>query len=193
MTPSTEKEKPRVMWVLPHRDQTGEDTVIFKGQRARLSEVVEVRSLPKALVLGIPEEAVERDGDKDLIFAQFIRQPELDRAVFGVSICCGADRSGRVVFLTAIQFLGSGQSPSLSFDPSGLAPAEAACVSRLVARLKSGTDRWGKSVIHLLNVAGRKRGPLSFANISLPRSHYKPDWTPEKKKLRSSEPSSSSR
>ena len=120
MTPSTGKEKPQVVWVLPHRDQTGEDAVIVNGKPARLSDVVEVRSLPKALVLGIPEEAVERDIDKDLIFAQFIRQPELVRAIFGVSICCGTDRSGRVVFLTAIQFLASGQSPTLSFDPSAV-------------------------------------------------------------------------
>jgi len=151
-----------------------------------LSSAVDVRSLPKSLILGIPEELINRFGDEDLIFAQYARISPSD-GIFAVSTRCGRDQSGRVVFLTAIQFLAAGQSPSTRLDRKGLPPDAAACAERTEERLSDESDPWSSRVHRMLQAVKSEHEIRDFASVELRRVHYKPAWHPEKKKHPSSD------
>ena len=184
MSRSTARNNRKLVWVLPHRDQIGDDTVIADGKLTTLSSVVDVGSLPKALILGIPEEVIGRYADEEVIFAQFVRRPSQGGGIFATSVRCGRDRTGRIVFLTALEFLGPGEFPSLKFDMIGLQPEEAGRVVRLKQQLSEEEDCWAKRVHHLLRAVQAEPDSMSFASIKLRRVHYRPAWYPEKKKPR---------
>ena len=182
MRPPIESTDRKIVWVLPNRDQSGEDNVLVNGLPCRLAEALDVTKLPKCLVLGIPEEAVEKYGDDEkLVFAQFIRQPELRRSIYSLSVICGRDRTDRIVFLTLLQLFPINELPQGVPTEPLLPPEEAEGAAKLQQRMRVGTDKWVKSVRRLLSGARSYPTLASFANVALHRMHYQPDWTPQKK------------
>ena len=183
MKPSIENTSRRIMWVLPDREQNGEDHVLSNGRQCLLSEALNVTQLPKSLVLGIPEEVVEKKADDEgLIFAQFIRQPKLNRSLYALSVRCGRDRTGRIVFLTRLELLLSNELPIADVPAEPLlALDEAAMVARLGLRLLDETDEWVNGLYRMLQATIDNPELSSFANVKLHRTHYKPDWMPKKK------------
>ena len=172
----------RVIWVLPHRDQSGDEDVLEDGQKRKLSEAIPVERLPQELVIGVPEAVLEKYQDEDLIFAQYCRQKDQHRSIFSLSVKCGADKSGRTVFLTLLEILPLGGSPEELPVATGLPEEEEATRGRLAVRRKEKGDTWWKSVDEMLHAVRHKPWVSSFANVSVPRALFPPQWPPEKKK-----------
>jgi len=174
--------EPRALWILPDREQRGELEIIERGARQKLSEALDVKTLPQELVLGIPESVLASSADKGLVFAQYVRQPEKRRDVFALSVRCGTDRSGRTVYLTGLQILPSGARPVLLPEEPALPEEEQRARGDLVTRFASDTDPWAAAARVMLTAAEREQGLRSFASLPVPQSYFPPDWTPHKKK-----------
>ncbi len=178
MTRSTANSNPSLVWLLPNRDQTDKSVVSCRGRLTPLADVIDVAQLPNVLVLGIPEEVINREPEEDVIYAQFVRQPELGRSIFCISVRCGHDRGGRIVLLTALQILSTGQEPSLELSDSSLPTDEFVSATRLEQRLNKRDDKWSESVHHLLEAVKADPNAMSFGNVALARTFYKPSWMP---------------
>ena len=179
-------KKPETFWVLPHRDQSGNEDVVRNGQLMKLTAALPVEQLPKELVLGIPESVLRKHPDQELVFAQYVRQPDKARAFFALSVTSGEDKGGRTVYLTLIEILGLGEKPRLQPAVEGLPEGERRKAERLLSRLgnpENPKDKWVRRVAEMLKAAADRRGTDSFSNVSIPHAAFPPQWTPEKKKL----------
>jgi len=174
---------PETIWVLPHRDQSGDEDVLKEGRLCKLSAALQVEQLPKELVVGIPESVLMQHREDDLIFAQYVRQPLKNRALFALSITCGNDKDGRTVYLTAIEILGLTDRPLLKLPVEGLPERERRIAETLLSRFGSRKDKWVRRTVEMLDAADRNREIDSFASVLIPNAAYPPRWTPEKKKL----------
>jgi hypothetical protein len=125
----------------------------------------------------VPEEVLRRYPSDDVIFAQFVRQPEQHRNVFTMSVPCGEDKGGRRVYLTALELL-STRSPCMP-SPDGLPDQEMDCARRLNERLRGSSDPWTKSVDEMLR-ATKSPSYRSFCNLTLELSLCRPDWMPRR-------------
>lgn len=174
----------RLLWVLPHRSQSGDEEVVEDGKYLLLLDAINVRTLPKEIILGIPEEVLRRYPSEDVIFAQFAKQPEQDRDVFTVSVPCGYDKGGRRVYLTALTLLTMRQPMLRSMDwilpaADALPDEDLECARRLRERLRRSNvdDHWASSVAEMLKAAqcGYYR---SFCNVHLKSTLHRPQWMP---------------
>lgn len=175
--------EPKSLWVLPHRKQSEESHVLVDGRKRRLEDALDVKQLPKGLVLGIPEEAISKHGkDSGLVFAQLFRQPDLSRAVLSVSVVCGKDISDRIVFLTLLRFYPIDECPLLEIPREPELPAEESKSAEMLRyRMHGVKDKWILGIRDLIDAYRRHPRYLSFSNVELVDAHFKPDWTPQKK------------
>ncbi len=174
----------KTIWVLPHRDQSGDEDVVKDGKLMKLTEALPVDRLPKELVLGIPESVLRQHPEDDLIFAQYVRQRSMGRALFALSVTCGKDKGGRTVYLTLLEDLGVEDRPQFQPAVEGLPDRERRKAEKLLSRLKKQKDKWVCRTVEMLDEATRNRSINSFSNVSIPGAAYPPQWTPTSKKKR---------
>jgi hypothetical protein len=166
------------LWILPDRRQSDELNVIWRGSKYRLSEVIDVRKLPRELVLGVPEELVIKYGPGKLIYAQLIRE---DREQFlSLSSCCGVDKEGRIVHLTYLEVTALSDKPVLDWPTEGLPEECSTQATDIKKRIELRTDIWARGIWRMLRVADRTRSIRSFANIETRKAQFPPVWTPQK-------------
>jgi hypothetical protein len=176
-------KKPETIWVLPHRDQSGDEDVVKDGQFVKLTAALPVEQLPKELVLGIPESVLREHPEEDLIFGQYVRQPREGRALFALSVTCGKDKGGRTVYLTLLEILGLKEKPQLQPPTEGLPDRERHKADKLRSRFGNPMDKWVRRVNEMLDVAEGSTEIDSFSSVSIPDAAFPPQWNPEKKKL----------
>ena len=180
-------KKPETFWILPHRDQSGDEDVVKDGQLIKLTAALSVEQLPKELVLGIPESVLRGHREQELIFAQYVRDRSKGRAFFAISVTSGKDKDGRTVYLTFVEILGLGERPQLQPTVEGLPQGERRKAEKLLSRLgnlNNLKDKWVRRVSDMLKAGTAHRWIESFSNVSIPDAAFPPQWTPEKKAQR---------
>lgn len=170
------------IWILPDRSQSGELDVISRGSKCGLCEAIDVRRLPRELVLGVPEELIREYGPNAPIYAQLIRKEE--QQFFSLSTCCGLDEEGRIVHLTHLEIGSLADEPVLGWPTEGLPEESSKRAADIIQRIEQRTDRWACGIREMLRVAHNKKYIKSFANVETPRSQFLPDWTPQKVRRR---------
>jgi len=185
MTRFIPMKKPEIIWVLPHRDQSGNEDVVKDGQSMKLTVALAVEQLPKELVFGIPESVLrQHPEDNLLIFAQYVRQRKGERAFFALSITCGKDKDDRTVYLTLVEILGLDEdTPHLQPPTAGLPDRERLAADKLLARFDNKKDKWVCRVKEMLDAAKVHDKINSFSSVSIPDAVFPPQWPPEKKRL----------
>lgn len=175
----------RSLWILPDRNQLGDLDVIEDDQRRKLSDVIDVGSVPLELTLGIPESVLEAQMNPHLIYAQFVRLGPTRAealgadAIFALSVRCGKDKTNRTVVLTLIQLLAAEDKPNLL--PSALLPEPEHNVwSELQSRFRSndGGDRFVQYVDRMLEAVESHQSLKSFVSLDIPRTVHRPEWEP---------------
>lgn len=172
--------KPEIVWVLPNRSHSEDEAVFKDGKRARLSEVVSIGEFPKELVLGIPEGLLQKYGSAEVVFSQYCRQPLTGRNFFALSVPCGTDRDGRLVYLTLLEILPHGTSPHVFPEDTCWPEEYRDVISNIAARYSTSTDKWMARVKALLAAVTSKPNLRTFASVEVPRAAFPTDWTPEK-------------
>jgi hypothetical protein len=147
-----------------------------------LSEVVDVNGLPKELILGIPEEVIERNPTGEPIFSQLCRGAEEGLDLFVLSVVCGTDESERPAYLTLVEFLAPGSPPALLLPVDGLPEQERSTVLKLRQRVSVVEDIWVKNVKRMLRKASRS-GYRNLASVRLVRAVFPPEWTPGRQRV----------
>jgi hypothetical protein len=181
---SNKQTPSRTLWILPHRSQTGETEVIEQGTLKRLTDVIQVTHLPKEIVIGIPESLLRNHAEEDFLFSQFHRKGYEGYDIFLISLKCGTDKEGRIVFLTMLRILAPSDDP-LGFQvEQSLPPEEVRFATRLLERFQKQDDLWIKSIKNMLKAIENYNNFASFANIPIPNCVYLPDWPVKKKLLR---------
>jgi len=171
-----------VIWVLPHRDQSGDEDAVRNGRRAKLSAALAVEELPKELTIGVPKSVLRGRRGQEVLFAQYARQRTMGRAFFALSTTCGKDKGGRTVYLTLLEVLPGDALPELHPPLEGLPEPELSKAREMLQRLESSRDKWSRRV-HSMLEAVRQPGEIdTFCSVALPDAAYPPQWTPEKKK-----------
>jgi len=177
-------KKPETIWVLPHRDQSGDEDVVKDGQVMKFTAALPVAELPKELVVGIPKSVLRQHPEDDLIFAQYVRQRKKGQAFFALSVTCGKDKGGRTVYLSLLEVLGPEDTPQLQPPTEGLPNRERNKAQKLLSRLGNPKDKWVRRINEMLDVVATSTRINSFSSVSIPDAAFPPQWTPEKKKLR---------
>jgi hypothetical protein len=176
-------DKPQVIWVLPNRNQSGEEDAIKGGTKLNLSAAIDVKSLPKEIVIGIPEDVLARYPNDDLIFAQYCRQSNgtQKQDIFTLSVTCGVDLSGRTVYLTLLQILLPGCEMITFPSVETLSKEERSKANEILTRFSRSNDKWVRSIKKMLVTVKKKPNVKSFANVPVTMSAFPPEWTPHRK------------
>jgi hypothetical protein len=173
----------RSLWILPDRDQSGELMVNEDGGLKKLTDAINITSLPAALTLGIPEEILRCDHGEDVVYAQYARLS--GQALFCVSMRCGNDRAQRTVTLTNIQVLASDEAPSL--PPPSFSSQDSVVAEKLAKMQRHFADRddsVAKKVNSMLIAASKLPTFKTFASEPLVTTTNKPDWMPPKRNVK---------
>ncbi len=170
-----------IIWILPHRSQDDDEAVIVNGVSCRLSDALDVSTLPPAVTLGIPESVLRKHGTNDLIFSQFVRDAPSVRSYYILSVPAGKDKGGRAVYLTALTVLEAGEHIPSLLPTDELDGPERDLAKTLQQRLQDVQDHWAARVQEMIKAVRHNPNVVSFANVLIPRSPYPSRWTPEKK------------
>ncbi len=172
----------RDYWILPDHGQTGDLVVIHGGMRRRLLDVIDVRSLPPQLVLGVPEGLLTAEPDEDVLYGEYVRREAGEPDLFAVSCPCGTDLDERMVHLTFLQEVMASDRPHIPPPPRELlSPGQAGVAARLRQRYCNPKDPWMKAVHEMLEAVEHSPGCRAFASVRVRALRFKPDWTPPKK------------
>lgn len=169
----------RSLWLLPDRGQEGMSYTVEGLSTKPIDELVDLKTLPPELTLGIPEELSRAHQDSPFIYGQFAKIAE-GQSLFCISTAAGKDISGRQVFLTNLQILSMGEKPVIPPpSPQNIGEAECVWLEKLLS-----TDHNSFEPIHrMLEAVASNQYARSFASEVLFSTKYKPDWMPKKKEL----------
>jgi hypothetical protein len=170
----------RSLWILPDRAQSG-DLLIQEGDEVkRLTEVIQLATLPPSLTLGIPEEILRRNAYEDFVYAQYVKLED-SSSIFCVSLNCGTDRTQRTVTLTNLQILEFGESPVY---PPPLIEHDDPLVMNSLNKLRIPFAAQGNvaatKVQVMLAAVENERWNKSFGSERLVTTTNKPDWMPQR-------------
>lgn len=175
----------RNIWLMPDREQDGMAYAIDGERVAPFNEIIDLKTLPPELVIGIPEEILRRNNDKNFIYAQLAKlRNNLDKDgnyVFCLSSPAGYDKSGRVVFITNVQILSPIDDPIIPPKrPSGFPSNLDIWAERFDDTESSAYD----PVFQMLDARLNNPSAKSFSSERLQKSRFTPDWMPQKKNIR---------
>jgi len=177
----------RSIWLLPDRDQTGRIQAVEDESIYSLHELISLKELPPAFVLGIPEEIYRSKSGEFFLFAQFIFLASGSR-VFCLSAPAGRDISGRIVSMSNLQFLEEGEEPNLKFLAPKILPNEdKKIINTIFSGQKENNLELFGAVNKMLEAVKQARNARSFSSEPLILARNKPDWMPQKKRLELSE------
>jgi len=169
-------------WIIPDREQTGTVLVDWDGHITPLHKSLDLRKLPKAFTLGIPEELVAQNYASPKLFSQIARL-EGGASLFAASLEAGVDTEGRAVVLTLLGQLGRNEELSQSEILSIHLPAsEVEYGEKLLKALEVDLQCGRSSLSSMLKATKQFPARRTFASEYLSRSANPPDWM-EKKSL----------
>lgn len=171
----------RSIWLLPDRDQTGRIQAVEDERTYSLHELISLKELPPAFVLGIPEEIYRSKSGEFFLFAQFVFLASGSR-VFCLSAPAGRDISGRMVSISNLQFLEEGEEPSLKFLAPKILPNEDKKIINTISlgQKENNLELFG-AVNKMLEAVKQAKNARSFSSEALILARNKPDWMPQKK------------
>ena len=173
----------RSIWLIPDRQQTGVVYAIENGKRLLIHELIDVKTLPLELVLGIPEEIFRAKEENYFLFAQFARIED-EKSIFCLSAPAGNDKDGRKVSITNIQILEGNEKPILSpkipNDCTLLDDIDKKELEKMVSEIDNDTSS-NDSIHRMLKAIQSNVRAKSFASEDLIVATNKPDWMPKKK------------
>ena len=165
------------IWILPDRSQSGDHTAVRQGRKEKLSKIMDVRKLPRELVLGVPEELIRKYGSDDPIFAQLVRDEK--QQYLNISTCCGKDKEGRVVHLTFLDISNLRDETALDLPTQGLPDEPSRRAETIQQRIEQNSDKWVRGIKEMLKAAQANRYFRYLSNIETPKAHFPPEWTPQ--------------
>lgn len=168
------------LWLEPDYAQSGIVWCDEAGVKQPAHEALPLATLPRALVLGIPEEILAIHVDDEFVFAQFCRSDEEN--YFACSIRAGADISGRTVTLTHLQRLARGESPKIPPEASNTLHGNASAAMRKLIDVLAKDSPARAATYAMLAAVASQDHLRSFANVWMQRSANPPSWMPQKKK-----------
>lgn len=177
----------RSIWLLPDRDQTGRIQAVEDECTYSLHELISLKELPPAFILGIPEEIYRSKSGEFFLFAQFVFLTSGSR-VFCLSAPAGRDISGRIVSISNLQFLEEGEEPNLKFfAPTIISSEDKRIINKISAGQKENNLELFGTVNKMLEAVKQAKKARSFSSETLILARNRPDWMPQKKRLELSE------
>lgn len=171
----------RSIWLLPDREQTGVINAIENEHFSVVHELINVKDIPPELVLGIPEEVFRSKPDEYFLFAQFAKL-QSGAGVFCLSAPSGKDASGRIVAISNLQLLDSGEMPSLKPEiPKNVNSQDLVWLEKIISTDGIENRELRKSIQVMLDAIKTSGRAKSFSSEALTLARNKPDWMPEKK------------
>jgi len=170
----------KIGWILPDRRQTGTLSIDWGNRISPLHQEFDLRTIPRAFTLGIPEEVIARTAEKARIFSQVARLDE-GGALFAGSIEAGTDDGGRVVVLTLIAQLHNNETLTADCARQIFVPASEKEYGEKLREVLSKDLLSQDSDLSSMLVAV-KQFPLlrTFASERLVRTANPPDWMKKK-------------
>lgn len=171
----------RNIWLLPDYSQSGTINAVEDEAIKPLHELIDLASLPQAIVLGIPEELLEKYKNEDFVYSQFGKQ-KYGVGYFTCSARAGQDISGRSVCITNLQVLQKNEVPQLPPAQSTCAPESSRLpMQKLVEILSNDRNVNVAATVDMLAAARTEQQLLTFSSETLRRSANPHDWMPKKK------------
>lgn len=165
------------IWIFPDREQNS-NSISTDGDRiASLTELIDITLIPKAIVLGIPQELIAKYTGKKFIFAEYAKMSN-GQNLLSLSIIAGTDKDNRTVYLTNLQIFS--QNERFSIPPiktKNFPEIENKYFDEFLDENSSAYD----SVKIMLENIERNKHLKTFSSENLYQTTEKHDWMPKKK------------
>ncbi|WP_334032894.1 hypothetical protein [Burkholderia gladioli] len=170
----------KASWILPDRGQKG-IVLLDRGVTLQpLHEVLPLARLPRAFILGIPEELFAGDRTEPVFFTQYARLDEND-AIFSASLEAGKDVGGRAVVLTFLIQLHAKETIQADCTRlTKLPDSELDFADAVLNRLEKQFAEPSSPLNELLTAVNQYPYKSTFASETLRRSANRPDWMKKK-------------
>lgn len=165
------------IWIFPDREQNS-NSISTDGDRiASLTELIDVTEIPKAIILGIPQELITKHIGEKFIFAEYARMNN-GQNLLSLSTIAGADKDNRIVYLTNLQIFS--QNEKYSIPPIKTENFPEIENKYFDEFLDENSSIYDPVKIMLKNIDNNKH-LTTFSSENLYQVTDKHDWMPKKK------------
>lgn len=140
-------------WILPNRHQKQSLEVLSPEGIRNFREVISPAERPPGLALGIPAEVYNKTQEVDkILLCQYFPEWRPHKNLLLISSPAGTDQNGRIVHLSLMMILSSGERPVFNIQTEGMSLEDKSYADNLLHRLKEPGDHdlWRESVLTLL-------------------------------------------
>lgn len=170
----------KISWILPDRGQTGTMLLAHSGSIEPLHKVLNLHVLPRAFILGIPEELFLTNRNQPVFFLQYARLGD-GLGMFAAALEAGKDIGGRAVVLTLL--IEQCEPAMLKFEMIAdieIPTSETVCAKDLLSELTKQFSERASPLNSLLNAIEQFPERQTFASEVLRRSANRPEWMKKK-------------
>jgi len=171
----------KISWILPDREQTGTMLLEHGGSIESLHIMLNLHILPRAFILGIPEELFLANRSQPVFFLQYARLGD-GLGMFAASLEAGKDVGGRTVVLTLlIEQCEPAMLKSEIITEIEIPTSEVRCANNLLSELTKQFSERTSPLNSLLQAIEQFPERQTFASEVLRRSANRPDWMKKKR------------
>lgn len=170
----------KISWILPDREQTGTMLLEHNGSVEPLHIVLNLHLLPRAFILGIPEELFLANRNQPVFFLQYAQLGD-GVGMFAASLEAGKDIGGRAVVLTLlIEKCEPEMLKHQIINDIKISTKEVLFAKDLLSELMKQFSKRTSPINSLLQAIKQYPERQTFASEVLMRSANRPEWMKKK-------------